>query len=398
MAYIHEFQKFLSENGIKRQLTVPYTLQQNGVAERANRTLVEMARSMIIHSGVNESLWGEAVRTAAYLRNRSETRSLKSQTPFELWTGKKPSISHLKIFGCKPIALNKKHAGKFKPKGIECMMIGYSTTAKAYRLMRIGSNQVIESRDVVFLGETIGYPKNGNSENETALIDEIGVDCSQILAVDNNKEDAEVLEEEQIDSEINEADSSDVYESAKSDDTEEREIHGPGRPKKIKTGKPGRPRKQYNLLNMMKVQDVKIPVTFAEATQSEMSQEWVASIQKEIDALEANQTWELQDLPEGKKAIGSKWVFDIKGDKDGNVMRFKSRLVAKGCAQQYGIDFFETFSSIVRYSSVRLIISLAVEHNLFLHQMDVSTAYLNSELSEEVYMKQPDGFDNKQAQ
>jgi len=72
--------------------------------------------------------------------------------------------------------------------------------------------------------------------------------------------------------------------------------------------------------------------------------------------------------------------------------------VAKGCAQQYGIDFFETFSSIVRYSSVRLIISLAVEHNLFLHQMNVSTAYLNSELSEEVYMKQPDGFDNKQAQ
>lgn len=179
--------------------------------------------------------------------------------------------------------------------------------------------------------------------------------------MDNNKENAEVLEEEQIDSEVNEADSSDVYESAKSDDTEEREIHGPGRPKKIKTGKPGRPRKQYNLLNMMKVQDVKIPVTFAEATQSEMSQEWVASIQKEIDALEANQTWELQDLPEGKKAIGSKWVFDIKGDKDGNVMRFKSRLVAKGCAQQYGIDFFETFSPVVRYSPVRLIISLAVE-------------------------------------
>ncbi|XP_043661581.1 uncharacterized protein LOC122625556 [Drosophila teissieri] len=83
------------------------------------------------------------------------------------------------------------------------MMIGYSTTAKAYRLMPIGSNQIIESRDVVFLEETIGYPKNGNSENETALIDEIGVDCSQILAVDNNKEGAEVLEEEQIDSEVN---------------------------------------------------------------------------------------------------------------------------------------------------------------------------------------------------
>lgn len=75
--------------------------------------------------------------------------------------------------------------------------------------------------------------------------------------------------------------------------------------------------------------------------------------------------------------------------------RFKSRLAAKGCAQQYGIDFYETFSPVVRYSSVTLIISLAVEHNLFLHQMDVSTAYLNSELSEEVYMKQPDGFANK---
>jgi len=394
-----DFENFMSENGIKRQLTVPYTPQQNGVAERANRTLVEMARSMLVHSGTNESLWGEAVRTAAYLRNRSETKALNCKTPYEVWTGKKPIVSHLRIFGSKAIALNKAHKMKFRAKGTEYVMIGYSMTAKAYRLYCPESKKVIESRDVVFLEND--YGGCASDVKDMFLIDESESVRPQ-QTVDEGHEDVEEEDvQQESEAEVNEEDcitegtDTEHYESAVSDEAEPStpsEARGRGRPKMIKTGKPGRPRKKFNMLNLLKAEDVVIPATINDVNKSKMKQEWSASIQKEIDALEANKTWELVDLPEGKKPIGCKWVFGIKVDKGGYVERFKSRLVAKGCAQLYGVDYFETFSPVVRYSSVRMIMALAVKNKLFLHQMDVSSAYLNSELSEDVYMKQPDGF------
>jgi len=98
------------------------------------------------------------------------------------------------------------------------------------------------------------------------------------------------------------------------------------------------------------------------------------------------------DLPAGEKAIGSKWVFAVKRNKMGKVERFKSRIVVKGCAQRYGVNFTDTFSPVARYSSIKLVIALAVENGLYMHQMDVSSAYLNGDLHETVYMRQPEGF------
>lgn len=115
----------------------------------------------------------------------------------------------------------------------------------------------------------------------------------------------------------------------------------------------------------------------------------------EYKALVKNGTWELKDLPSGRQAIKSKWVFNIKLDKEGNIARYKSRLVAKGCSQRFGIDYTETFSPVVRYSSLRVLFALSVENNLHLHQMDVASAYLNGTLNEEVYMLQPEMFEEK---
>ena len=112
----------------------------------------------------------------------------------------------------------------------------------------------------------------------------------------------------------------------------------------------------------------------------------------EYSALKQNKTWSLVDLPNGKKAIGSKWVFNLKKDEMGNIERFKARLVAKGCSQEFGVNYSETFSPVVRYSTIRMMFALAAEKELYLHHVDVSTAYLNSQLNEEVYMRQPDGF------
>ncbi|CAD7000956.1 unnamed protein product [Ceratitis capitata] len=111
------FDKYLKEEGIVRQLTVPYTPQQNGVAERFNHTLIEMARCMMVSSAADESLWAEAVNTAAYLRNRAPAKAVKTITPIEAFHGYKPAVGHLHEFGSLAIALDKRQSNKFKPKG-----------------------------------------------------------------------------------------------------------------------------------------------------------------------------------------------------------------------------------------------------------------------------------------
>lgn len=121
-----EFNDFLEEERIKRQLSVEYCPQQNGVAERANRTLVEMARCMLLQSGVPNSLWPEAINTA-YIRNRCPTKILENSTPIEDWSTEKPYVGFMRIFGSKVIALEKKQSrGKFEPKRKKYILVGYS--------------------------------------------------------------------------------------------------------------------------------------------------------------------------------------------------------------------------------------------------------------------------------
>ena len=118
----------------------------------------------------------------------------------------------------------------------------------------------------------------------------------------------------------------------------------------------------------------------------------MSAMEKEIESLRKNDVWELADLPKGRKAVGSKWVLKIKTDAEGSVERFKARLVAQGFSQKPGIDYDETFSPVARFESVRTVIALAVQTDLKLHQIGVTTAFLNGDLKKEVYMKQPEGF------
>ena len=97
-------------------------------------------------------------------------------------------------------------------------------------------------------------------------------------------------------------------------------------------------------------------------------------------------------LPPGRKVVGCKWVFKLKHSCDGTVERFEARLVAKGYTQKYGIDYDETFSPVVRFSSTRCLLAFAVQNDLLIHQMDLETAFLNCKLDEEIYMQQPEGY------
>lgn len=117
----------------------------------------------------------------------------------------------------------------------------------------------------------------------------------------------------------------------------------------------------------------------------------------EYQSLVDKETWILVDKPDGVPIIKCKWVFTRKRDKDGNVERYKSRLVAKGCSQKFGVNYTETFSPVTRYSTVRTILALAAELKLYVHQIDVTTAYLNGEIDADIYMAQPQMFEDTES-
>ena len=160
-----EFQEYLKAEGVLHERTVPKTPQQNGVAERLNRTLVEMVRTMLIESNLDQRFWGEAISTAVYLRNRSPTKAVTGMTPFEALYGTKPNVGHLRAFGCASYPLiMKDERKKLDPVAKRCVLVGYGTEVKGYRLYdpsRVG--KVLYSRDVKFNEKEFGLEKEAGA-------------------------------------------------------------------------------------------------------------------------------------------------------------------------------------------------------------------------------------------
>lgn len=152
-----EFEDFCKKKGIKRHKTVPRNPQQNGVAERLNRTLLERVRCMLLGSGVPKKFWAEAVTTAAKLLNKCPSAAIKQETPNSRWYGRVEDYSNLRIFGCCAYAHIKQ--GKLDPRASKCIMLGYPQGVKGYKLWCIedGNQKVIVSRDVVFQEEIMPY-------------------------------------------------------------------------------------------------------------------------------------------------------------------------------------------------------------------------------------------------
>jgi len=131
------------------------------------------------------------------------------------------------------------------------------------------------------------------------------------------------------------------------------------------------------------------PSTLAEAEEDEA---WRSAMRAELDSIEENGTWTLTELPRGHKPISLKWVYKLKHDAAGNILKHKARLVAKGYVQRPGIDFDQVFAPVARLDSVRLLLAVAAQYKWQVHHLDVKTAFLNGELGEEVYVSQPPGF------
>jgi transposase InsO family protein len=355
------FDSFCEENDIRRNLTAPYSPQQNGVAERMNRTILDMVRSMLKSKNLPKEFWAEAVNCAVYLRNRCPTASVEDMTPHETWYGRKPSVSHFKVFGSVAYAhIPDQKRVKLDDKSVKLIFVGYDSKSKAYKLYDPISKKIHISRDV--------------------QVDEESMWCwNTQMAISH-------VEEE-----------------------EEEEVMAPMNP----TLPPSSPKNPFSSLpdDMMRrnprerilrdlyeaTSELHLVCLLAEGENIEFEQavndnKWRAAMNEEMHSIMKNDTWELVSLPKSHKPIGVKWVFKKKVNAQGEVERYKARLVAKGYKQQEGVDYDEVFAPVARMETVRLLISLAAQSKWDIYQMDVKSAFLNGILEEEVYVEQPPGY------
>lgn len=137
------------------------------------------------------------------------------------------------------------------------------------------------------------------------------------------------------------------------------------------------------------------PRTLSKALSGPEAQKWKEAANEEYSSLIKNGTWKLTTLPQNRKAISNRWIFKRKYDQDGNISRYKARLVVRGFSQIAGLDYLETFAPVIKFTTVRIVLALVAQLDLECHQMDVKTAYLNGEVEEELYMEQPVGFVQK---
>ena len=380
------FEILCNENGYKHNFSAPRTPQQNGVVERKNRILQEMARSMLNENGLPKYFWAEAVNTSCHIVNRVLIRPKMDKTPYELWKGRKPNIGYFRVFGCKCFILNTKdNLGKFDAKSDVGVFLGYSTTSKAYRVFNKRTLVVEESMHVVFDETNTFVEKNLDD-------DDLGLE-HQMSNVDLN--DKEVMDEPQTSntSQRQEEQVDDPKQDSASYQLPKEWRYSTSHPKDkilgdISQGVATRSSLKNVWNNLAFLSQIE-PKNFKDAENDEF---WILAMQEELNQFERSDVWELVPRPSTQSVIGTKWVFRNKRDEHGVIVRNKARLVAQGYNQEEGIDYEETFAPVARLESIRMLLAFASHKEFILYQMDVKSAFLNGYIVEEVYVEQPPGF------
>lgn len=407
------FVDFCRTKGIQMEFTVSYIPQQNEVSERFNRTILDKARATIADSGLDRKMWNKAVLAAVYLTNRSPTAALITNTmPYELWYGHKPDVSRIRIFGSKAYS----HIPKEKRSKLDsCTKVSYFVGygGGGYRLWN--GKRIFIPCDVVM--EELSL-RQRHTDVESVVMDDpdrstnhgqlVGPFSARNLDADTNvdrvkpeprspdlENDADA-EEDSDDEAFDEAEGRsfrqdrDTVQEGSHDGTEA------GMRRRSRVRKPPAKLDDYlctaYALNAESFVE-NVPDTIEELKRLDDWPEWKVAVHEELKALAENNTWELADLPAGRKPVDCKWVFRLKFGPDGSIQKWKARLVAKGFAQRFGFDFAETYAPVVKMSTVRSMLALANQFDLVVHQMDVTSAFLNGVINEDIYMRQPKRFE-----
>ena len=404
-----DLKNWCQAKGMEIQLTAPYSPSQNSIAERMNRTLVELARAMLTASKLPEFLWEPAVAHAAYLRNRAYTTALSVRTPFEGWFGSKPNVSHLREFGAPVWVLlqGQNIARKILPKSKRRAYVGYNDGSKSVLYYNAETRKVLTSRNYVFL-----TARDPVQNEEIVVYDspvregERGEDAARGEKEETPKEPKKPKEPEKEKPTASQTPNSQKRNSRKrkQPDEEPRRTRGvrinyreladpyPSEDETDEENFEGEDEENFMIHLMAEAGDEFH--SLKEAKESPDWPEWEKAIQAELNQLREKGTWELVDQPAGVVPLKNKWVFVLKKDKEGCIVRYKARLVVKGFGQRFGHDYLETHSPVVRIESIRAMLAIASAKKLLIRQMDIKGAYLNGTLKETIYMKQPDGFED----
>lgn len=390
------FARACADLGVAQQFAPAHTQQLNGVAERALQTLIQRASCMLHHAGVGEHLWAEALSTACYLYNRSPHTFLDGMTPFQAFTGSAPSLDHLRVFGCLCfVHVPKPQRGKLDARATPAIFVGYAINKpdSCYRVYIPSTRKVIESIHVSFHEGTMYMEHASGGKPVTtapALLQE-GADSDQPA------EDSPAL---------GGASSAGTATGAGRAGT----ITGDGAGGAGATDSAGRagttntntntttdPRGPLTLLLPAPQPRAFMAVTadpssYKEALACPEADQWRQAMAQEMTALIKMGTWDVVELPPGRKAIGTKWVFKAKTNSSGVVVRYKARLVVQGFSQIEGVDYFDTYAPVANITTVRTLLAVAAMQDWELEQMDVDTAFLNAPVNEELYAAMPPGY------
>ncbi|GJU84954.1 putative ribonuclease H-like domain-containing protein [Tanacetum coccineum] len=415
-----DFIEFCGSKGIKREYSNARTPQQNGVAERKNRTLIEAARTMLADSFLPNTFWAEAVSTACYVLNRVLVTKPQNKTPYELITGKIPIISYIRPFGCHVTILNTiDHLGKFDGKSDEGFLVGYSLNSKAFRVYNLETKRVEENLHITFLEnkpnvagkgpnwlfdldyltDSMNYQpvRSENQANKHAGPKEANHSAGTQDNIDagNSEMEAESAQDyfvlpiwssytstvKSSEAKNEEKEANDAAEALRKEfaqDTKDLLLQaGAARASSTNT-----------------VNTASTPVSTASPSGGLSYTDLTNTDQddSEIPTLEDSYDNPNDDFPYEKKAIGTKWVYRNKKNKRGVVVRNKVRLVAQGHRQEEGIDYDEVFDHVARIEAIRIFLAFASYMGFIVYQMDVKSAFLYGTIDEEVYVSQPPGF------
>lgn len=400
-----KFTALFKKKGILAYHSCPETPEQNSVVERKHQHILNVARGLMFQSHLTRDYWGDAILTAVFLINRTRTPLLKNRTLFEVLTSKAPDYSGLRVFGCLVyMSTSSKNRNKFQPRAKPCVFLGYLSGYKGYKLLDLESNKIHISRNVVF-HENIFPFTNDQAVSLDGFFsrDPMPHSADSEVPLATNESPAAVCTDPVVDRPTPAV----VGETSSPTNTH------PSREASKRVSKPP------GYLNecLCHVTDTAIPYSLASYisyaklsegyesyicalaqhvepssfTQAKKFDEWLKAMNEELLALERNDTWTICSLLDGKHKIGCKWVYKVKLNADGTLERYKARLVAKGYTQQEGVDFIDTFSPVAQMttvktllSTVKTMLSVSAAKHWSLTQLDISNAFLNGDLDEEI--------------